>query len=205
MSPSRIAAMGPPSAASGDTWPIIRPRVAPLKRPSVSSATESPKPSPTIAPVTASISRVPGPPFGPSLRITTTSPAFTRLAFTAAMASSSDSKTRAGPRWLSRSCPLIFATHPSGDRFPRRITSPPVALSGLSRGAITSWSGVSTAIDASSPMVFPVTVRADSFSFLPRSSRFASSRIPPARCMSAATNRPNGFKSQSRGVRSLIF
>ena len=38
-SPSRIAAIGPPLAASGATWPTIRPRVAPEKRPSVSSAT----------------------------------------------------------------------------------------------------------------------------------------------------------------------
>jgi len=41
---------GPPNAASGDTWPIIRPRVAPLKRPSVSRATDPPSPSPTIGP-----------------------------------------------------------------------------------------------------------------------------------------------------------
>src|SRR6266851_8526947 len=32
LSPSRIAAIGPPSAASGATWPTIRPRVALLKR-----------------------------------------------------------------------------------------------------------------------------------------------------------------------------
>ena len=53
----------------------MKPRVAPEKRPSVSSATVSPSPSPTIAAVTASISRMPGPPAGPSLRMTTTSPA----------------------------------------------------------------------------------------------------------------------------------
>src|SRR5262245_58846992 len=33
-SPSWTAAIGPPLAASGATWPIIRPRVAPEKRPS---------------------------------------------------------------------------------------------------------------------------------------------------------------------------
>ena len=43
-----------------------KPRVAPEKRPSVSSATDSPSPAPTIAAVTPSISRMPGPPFGPS-------------------------------------------------------------------------------------------------------------------------------------------
>ena len=51
-SPSRIAAIGPPRAASGATWPAISPRVAPLKRPSVSSATSAPRPSPTNAAVT---------------------------------------------------------------------------------------------------------------------------------------------------------
>ena len=35
VSPSRTAAMGPPSWASGATWPAMRPRVAPEKRPSV--------------------------------------------------------------------------------------------------------------------------------------------------------------------------
>jgi len=44
----------------------INPLVAPLKRPSVRSAIDSPKPSPTRAAVTPSISRMPGPPLGPS-------------------------------------------------------------------------------------------------------------------------------------------
>ena len=39
MSPSSTAAIGPPTAASGATWPTMNPRVAPLKRPSVISAT----------------------------------------------------------------------------------------------------------------------------------------------------------------------
>ena len=60
--------------ASGATWPAMKPWVAPEKRPSVRRATLSPRPSPTSAAVTCSISRMPGPPFGPSLRITTTSP-----------------------------------------------------------------------------------------------------------------------------------
>src|SRR5262249_25454557 len=58
-SPSRTKAIGPPSAASGATCPAMRPCVAPLKRPSVISATESPSPRPTSAAVTASISRIP--------------------------------------------------------------------------------------------------------------------------------------------------
>ena len=65
-SPSRTAAIGPPRAASGATWPTISPRVAPEKRPSVTSATDSPSPAPTTADVTPSISRIPGPPAGPS-------------------------------------------------------------------------------------------------------------------------------------------
>ena len=66
VSPSFRAAMGPRWAASGATWPAIRPRVAPEKRPSVRRATVSPRPWPTRAAVTPSISRMPGPPFGPS-------------------------------------------------------------------------------------------------------------------------------------------
>ena len=44
MSPSWTAAIGPPTSASGATWPAMKPRVAPEKRPSVSSATSSPSP-----------------------------------------------------------------------------------------------------------------------------------------------------------------
>ena len=47
--------MGPPLAASGATWPIINPRVAPENRPSVIKVTESPSPAPMIAAVTAAI------------------------------------------------------------------------------------------------------------------------------------------------------
>ncbi|CUP59459.1 Uncharacterised protein [Flavonifractor plautii] len=53
------------------------PRVAPEKRPSVTSATDSEKPMPTSAAVAVSISRMPGPPWGPSFRITSTSPCCT--------------------------------------------------------------------------------------------------------------------------------
>src|SRR5260370_36255192 len=73
MSPSRTAAIGPRQTASGATCPAISPRVAPEKRPSVSKATDSPKPAPVSAAVTANISLIPGPPRGPSLRITNTS------------------------------------------------------------------------------------------------------------------------------------
>ena len=42
------------------------PRVPPEKRPSVTIATVSPSPSPMMYDVGASISCMPGPPFGPS-------------------------------------------------------------------------------------------------------------------------------------------
>ena len=66
ISPSSIKAIGPPTAASGDTCPIEAPLEAPEKRPSVINATESPSPIPAIAEVGFNISRIPGPPFGPS-------------------------------------------------------------------------------------------------------------------------------------------
>ena len=60
-SPSATNAIGPPSTASGATWPTQKPCVPPEKRPSVTSAASPPRPAPFIAPVTASISRMPGP------------------------------------------------------------------------------------------------------------------------------------------------
>ena len=74
VSPSRTTAMGPRREVSGETWPMQGPRVAPEKRPSVTRATDSEKPMPTSAAVAVSISRMPGPPWGPSLRMTSTSP-----------------------------------------------------------------------------------------------------------------------------------
>ncbi len=65
-SPSQMSAMGPPAAASGLTCPTAGPLVAPEKRPSVMSATLSESPRPQMAEVGASISRMPGPPAGPS-------------------------------------------------------------------------------------------------------------------------------------------
>ena len=65
-SPSRTRAMGPPAAASGLTWPTQGPLLAPEKRPSVMSATDLASPMPQMAEVGVSISRMPGPPAGPS-------------------------------------------------------------------------------------------------------------------------------------------
>ncbi len=66
VSPSRISAMGPPSWASGTTWPMMKPWEPPEKRPSVIKATSAPRPAPMMAEVGVSISGIPGPPFGPS-------------------------------------------------------------------------------------------------------------------------------------------
>src|SRR6266540_2697270 len=55
VSPSSTSAMGPPTVASGATWPTANPCEAPENRPSVTSATSRPSPAPTMAPVTASI------------------------------------------------------------------------------------------------------------------------------------------------------
>ena len=58
--------MVPPAAASGDTCPMDAPRVAPEKRPSVNKATSLSRPIPAIIDVGVNISRIPGPPLGPS-------------------------------------------------------------------------------------------------------------------------------------------
>lgn len=50
-SPSLTSAIGPPTRASGTTWPIINPRLAPEKRPSVIKAVERASPAPAMAPV----------------------------------------------------------------------------------------------------------------------------------------------------------
>ena len=74
VSPSRTAAIGPPRAASGETWPIRMPCETPEKRPSVISATSSPRPRPCNWIVSITISGMPGPPTGPTLRTTITLP-----------------------------------------------------------------------------------------------------------------------------------
>ena len=66
-----------------------------------------------------------------------------RRSRTAAIAASSPSNTRAGPRWWRRSWPASFTTQPSGARLPRRMARPPVALIGSASGRTTSWPGVS--------------------------------------------------------------
>ena len=62
----RTRPMGPPSCASGATWPMQKPWEPPEKRPSVMSAQSWPRPAPMMALVGVSISGMPGPPLGPS-------------------------------------------------------------------------------------------------------------------------------------------
>src|SRR5690606_37240006 len=71
---SFIKAILPPSHASGAICPTTKPWVPPEKRPSVIKATDFPKPAPIIAEVGFNISGIHGAPFGPTWRITTTSP-----------------------------------------------------------------------------------------------------------------------------------
>ena len=143
MSPSRSAAIGPPRDASGATWPTMKPRVAPEKRPSVTSATESPSPAPTIAAVTAehlAHARAAGRPFVADHDDVA---GLDRLPLHRLERRSSLSNTRAGPRCCARSVPDSLSTAPSGARLPKRITRPPCGLSGRSIGRTTSWPGVS--------------------------------------------------------------
>ena len=113
----------------------------PLKRPSVRQATSCPSPAPMIKLVGFNISGipmkgrcpltapprwnrdVPGPPFGPRYRSTTTvfSPFFSEPLSTAAVNSSSPSNVRAFPVNCRPSFPVILETDPPGARFPRRI------------------------------------------------------------------------------------
>ena len=66
MSPVSMKASGPPLAASGETWPMAAPRVAPENRPSVTSETVPLSfSSQTMASVVMSISGMPEP-RGPS-------------------------------------------------------------------------------------------------------------------------------------------
>ena len=67
-SPSSMKAIGPPSAASGPTWPMTRPTEPPEKRASVISATTMPRSrqSAVMREVGSSISGMPGAPLGPS-------------------------------------------------------------------------------------------------------------------------------------------
>ena len=74
---------------------------------------------------------MPGPPLGPSYRITITSPDLYSLLDTALNASSSQSKHLAIPLNYFELRPATLTIAPSGARFPLRPTTPPVFEIGL--------------------------------------------------------------------------
>src|ERR1700716_4662604 len=77
---------------------------------------------------------MPGPPLGPSYRITSTSPSLYFFFLTASKHASSPSKQRAGPVNFKSAIPATFTIAPSGARLPLSPTTPPLAESGLSAG-----------------------------------------------------------------------
>ena len=149
---------------------------------------------------------MPGPPLGPSERITKMSPALIWPPIMLAMASSSDSKTRAGPVILGFFTPLILATAPSVARLPFKIAKWPCAYRGLSQWRMTSWlaGGMAGMSFKFSSTVLPVMVMQSPCSKPRAKSIFITCGIPPTRCRSVATYFPEGFKSHSTGTRPRI-
>ena len=185
-SPSSTMAMGPPSMASGETCPMAAPRVPPENLPSVIKATSASSPIPAMTDVGTNISRIPGPPLGPSYRIITTSPFFIFPAMMSEVASSSLSNTRAVPSWRSirRATADCFTTHPEAARFPNSTASPPCLWYGLSRGRMTLLSLIRLS-SMFSLTGLPVTVR-QSVRINPlRESSFITALTPPARSRSS--------------------
>ena len=88
---------GPPTIASGTRCPMQGPPEVPENLPSVTMATDLSSPMSISSHVAMTISLIPGPPFGPSYRMTMTSPSLILPASRALMQSSSCSKTLAGP------------------------------------------------------------------------------------------------------------
>src|SRR5690606_2356598 len=205
LSPFSTRAIGPPSVASGAMCPTHSPVVPPENRPSVISMTSLPSPAPLIAPVIASISRMPGPPFGPSYRITTTSPAVIVPSSSASIAARSPSNTRAVPVITVVSNPALFTTAPSGASEPDRMVIPPVGCIGSdsARTMVPSTSGglMSARFSAT---VRPVTVRQSPCSRPASSSARITTGTPPTRSTSFITNRPNGLRSPKCGTFLLI-
>ena len=130
---------GPPTAASGETWPTTMPYVPPENRPSVINPTESPSPAPIEGGCRGEHLAHPRAALGPFItdddHIAGMDPpgedGFKTTLF-------SESKTRAGPVMAGCFTPVIFATAPSVARFPRRMARCPWAYRGFSHGRITS-------------------------------------------------------------------
>ena len=123
-------------------------------------ATFFPRPCPTSAAVVPSISLIPGPPFGPSYLITTTSPSSISPFETASNAISSLSNTLAIPVNSVISTPAVLITAPSGAKLPFKITAVPTLWIGESADLTICCSEISGIVNCSilSLIVFPVTV-----------------------------------------------
>ena len=202
-SPSRSNPRTPPSNASGVMWPTTKPWLPPLKRPSVISATSLPRPLPMTAEVGDNISRMPGPPRGPSYRMTMTSPFTTVPSRMRRSASSSLSNTRARPIKRRPSFPLIFATAPPDARLPYNMTRCPFFLIGSFNGRTTVWPfgyGFTRARFCFSDL--PVIVRQSPCIRPAVSSIFINGWMPPMATSSLMKWRPLGLRSARTGVRA---
>ena len=205
MSPSRSAASGPPSAASGTTWATMKPWVAPEKRPSVTRATELSRPAPASAaghrehllhprpahrPLVADDHHVAGldlplPHPGEGLVLGVEDPGGPAVGGLV-VAGQLDDAASGGEVAAQDGDPAV-----GSDRLGRRAGTPPAPGS----------RGRAAAISA---RVRPSTLRASPWSRPRLSRRCISTASPPARWMSVATNRPPGRRSARIGVRAQI-
>mmetsp|Transcript_37762 Transcript_37762/g.88853 ORF Transcript_37762/g.88853 Transcript_37762/m.88853 type:complete len:335 (+) Transcript_37762:311-1315(+) len=202
MSPSCTIAIGPPTCASGATCPTQKPWLPPEKRPSVMSATSWPSPAPMTIEVGESISFMPGPPLGPSYRITMTLPRSDSWSLTTcAIRSSSASKHMAGPWKRVPSLPVILPTAPSGARVPSRMAMCPVALTGLAKVPMTSWPASRPGSSARfSAIVLPVIVMQSPCRWPCSSMYLRTPGVPPTACRSSMTYFPEGLRLAMKGV-----
>ncbi len=149
---------------------------------------------------------MPGPPFGPSYLITTTSPFTISPFLIASLANFSESKTLAVPSKKVPSFPVIFATLPSLAKFPYKILIWPVFFIGSEIGFITFWfSSKDFTLDKFSEIVFPVTVMQSGCNMSLSSINFKTAGTPPTLCKSSIKYFPLGFKSAKKGVSLEIF
>ena len=145
MSPSRTAAMGPPTNASGATWPAVKPRVAPREA-AVGEQRDGVAELGMAADGRGHLQHLAH--AGAALRAFIANHehvAGLDLVPIARRRSSLPRNRRRAPGRdvRTRSAAAIFITQPSGARLPLRMTRPPVGLMGLSNVWITTWPGVS--------------------------------------------------------------
>ena len=194
--------MGPPSTASGATWPMQKPWVPPEKRPSVMSAASPPRPAPFMAPVTASISRMPGPALG-ALVADDHDVAGLDLAGEDLLHGRRPRRRTPGrcPRSVSKSMPATFTTEPFGRQ---RAGEHGDAADGVERvgqrvdDRRRRASGGSMAARFSAT-VLPVTVRQSPWSSPASSSSFITTGTPPMRSRSVMWYLPWGLVSAMCG------